>query len=500
MIEEPGARRVDLRRLGRYAGPLLALGVYGAFPESYVSAQGDLVPLTDACRATAAVGVWMAVWWMTEAIPLYATALLPLAMFPLTGAADLEAAATPYAHELIYLFMGGFVLALSMQRWGLDRRISLHTLRWAGTRPTRIVAAFMGVTATLSMWVSNTATAVMMLPIALGVIGLVERRSEGSAFAPCLLLGLAYAASIGGVGTIIGTPPNLFLVSYVKSHLGIEIGFARWMLVGLPVVALFLPLAWLVLTRVLHPPRVASVEGGAEHIRELLAGLGAMKRGEWITLCVFSVTAFAWLTRPWLTAWRWGDLQPLAGLSDPGIAILAALSLFLIPAEREPRVFTMDWETANRLPWGLLILFGGGLSLSAAIRANGLGEFLGHSIHFLHGVPAVWIVGGAVALMIFLTEITSNTATAATLIPIFASLAPGLGVEPLALIVPVTIAASCAFMLPVATPPNAVVFGSGHLGIGQMCRAGVWLNLLGILLITGLCQWLVVRLLLLTPA
>ena len=492
--------RPDIRWLGLFAGPLLGLAIALVFPASYLNAAGQEVPLSDACRATAAIAAWMAVWWMTEAIPLYATALLPLALFPLTGAASMHAAAAPYAHELIYLFMGGFILALSMQRWGLDRRISLHALRLAGTRPSTIIAAFMGVTAMLSMWVSNTATAVMMLPIALGVVGLVERDPEASGpdapvtaspFATSLLLGIAYAASIGGVGTIIGTPPNLFLASYVESNLGTEISFARWMAVGLPVVALFLPIAWLVLTRVLHPPRVASIEGGEEHIRSLLRQLGAVGRGEWITMAVFGVTATAWVTRPWLVGIEIGGAQPLAGLTDPGIAMLAAISLFLIPAGREPRVFAMDWATANRLPWGLLILFGGGLSLSAAIRANGLGEYLGHSIHFLHGVSPLWIILGAVTLMIFLTEITSNTATAATMIPILASLAPGLGIPPLQLIVPIAIAASCAFMLPVATPPNAVVFGSGQISVQQMSRAGIWLNLIGILLITGLCQLLV---------
>ena len=479
------------RSWGRLAGPGLALLGYALLADTSLDHAG---------RATAAVALWMATWWMTEAIPLYATALLPIALFPLLGIADIRSAAAPYAHELIYLFLGGFVLALSMQRWQLDRRLSLLALRWAGSRPDRIVATFMAVTAGLSMWVSNTATAVMMLPIALGVIDLVGAEPGDSAaepgdrrtsFALCLLLGIAYAASIGGVGTLIGTPPNLFLASYAASNLGIEIGFVQWMAVGLPLVALLLPATWWLLTRVLYRPGQAPVEGGAERVELQLAALGPVRPGEWATLAAFGAAAFAWITRPWLVQVEIAGLRPLAGLSDPGIAMLAALSLFVIPVSREPRRFAMDWSTASRLPWGLLILFGGGLSLAAAIRTHGVGEFLGGHLVVLSGVPDVVLVAGVVALLIFLTEITSNTATTATLLPILAGLAPGLGMDALQLIVPAAIAASCAFMLPVATPPNAVIFGSGQVPVRAMARTGLWLNLLSIAVITGLAQALV---------
>jgi sodium-dependent dicarboxylate transporter 2/3/5 len=482
---------------GLIGGPLLALMVYALLPAQFAGAD-EASSLDHAGRATAAVAVWMATWWMTEAIPLYATALLPLALFPLLGIANMHDAAAPYAHELIYLFMGGFVLALSMQRWSLDRRIALLALQRAGSSPARIVGAFMLVTAILSMWVSNTATAVMMLPIAVGVVELVGEsadRNQESPFAVCLLLGIAYSASIGGVGTLIGTPPNLFLASYVSTNLGIEIGFVRWMAIGLPLVAIMLPLTWLLLTRVLYPTRLMSLKGEREYLSRELHGLGPATPGEKVTLTVFGITALAWITRPWLSRIEILDAHPLSGLTDPGIAILAALALFVIPVERKPWVSTMDWETANRLPWGLLVLFGGGLSLAAAIRANGLGEFLGHSVGSLAGVPSLILILGVVAMMIFLTEITSNTATAAALIPILAGLAPGLGIEPLLLIVPAAIAASCAFMLPVATPPNAVVFGSGFVPLPQMARAGIWLNLIGIIVITGLCYALVLPLL-----
>jgi sodium-dependent dicarboxylate transporter 2/3/5 len=309
---------------------------------------------------------------------------------------------------------------------------------------------------------------------------------EGHSFALCLMLGIAYGASIGGIGTLIGTPPNLFLASYVQSHLGAEIGFARWMGVGLPLVACFLPVSWWLLTSVLHPIRIERVEGGAEIIGAALREMGPLSRGERITAAVFALTAFGWVFRPLLMKLAWGDAHPLAGLSDPGIAMLAALALFAIPVDRRRRIFAMDWETAVKLPWGLLVLFGGGLSLAAALQANGVGERLGHQVGGLAGLPALVLVLGVTTLMIFLTELTSNTATTATLVPILAGLAPGLGVHPYLLIVPAAIAASCAFMLPVATPPNAVVFGSGLVTLPEMARAGVWHNIVGIVLITAL--------------
>jgi sodium-dependent dicarboxylate transporter 2/3/5 len=497
---ESGRRRSA--DVGLVAGPLAAVAVYLVLPESYV-ASGESVAFGHAGRATGAIGAWMAIWWMTEAISLYATALLPLVLLPLCGVLGMHETAAPYAHELIFLFMGGFVLALSMQRWGLDRRLSLHALRLFGTRPDAVVAGFMCVTAGLSMWVSNTATCVMMLPIALGVIRAIDTRpgddgSEGrvaSPFAVCLLLGVAYAASIGGVGTLVGTPPNLFLASYAKSHLGVEISFARWMGVGLPIVLLFLPVTWLLLTRVLFALPRQRVDGAREQLDEELRLLGAMSRGEWASLVVFASTALAWMTRPWLIQIEIVGRRPLAGLTDPGIAMTAALILFVIPVGGGRRRFAMDWPTASRLPWGLLLLFGGGLSLAQAIRTNGLGEYIGHAFTFLGAVPEWFCVLAVVSVMIFLTEITSNTATAASLIPILGGIAPAMGVEPLLLVVPAAVAASCAFMLPVATPPNAVVFGSGMIRLPQMVRAGLGLNLLGIVLITGLCYALTLRVL-----
>ncbi|MAE94568.1 MAG: anion transporter [Deltaproteobacteria bacterium] len=507
--EEAGGRD-RVRRAGLVLGPCLALLVAWLLPTEGGPTEEGTALLSQGARITAALAVWMATWWMTEAIPLYATALLPLAVLPLAGARTIRETAAPYAHELIFLFMGGFVLALAMQRWGLDRRIALALLQRVGARPARVVAGFMGLTAVFSMWVSNTATAVMMLPIAISVIGLLggkrggsgepgSSETEGQAFSRALLLGIAYAASIGGVGTLIGTPPNLFLASFVSQELGVEIGFARWMAVGLPLVGVFLPITWWVLTRVVFPIRIRHVPGGDEMCRSAALALGPVQRAEWITLVVFLAAALAWLTRPWLAGIEIGGASPLAGLSDPGIAITAALALFVLPAGGG-RGAVMDWETAVKLPWGLLLLFGGGLSLAAALQAHGVGAYLGSQVQALAGVSPLLLVLAVVAGMIFLTEVTSNTATTATLVPILAGIAPSLGLEPLLLIVPATVAASCAFMLPVATPPNAVVFGSGHVRIGDMVRAGLWLNMIGIALITGLVYALVLRILVAAPA
>jgi sodium-dependent dicarboxylate transporter 2/3/5 len=475
-------------------------------PESYLDASGEIVPLSEAGRATTAVAVWMATWWLSEAIPIYATALLPLVLLPLLGAGSMKAAAAPYAHELIFLFMGGFMIALAMERWGLHRRIALVTLRLVGNQPTNVVGGFMFVTAALSMWVSNTATAIMLLPVATSVIALVARQHGAASaaeavanrdsplrnFALCLLLGIAYSASIGGLATPIGTPPNVLLLSYAKTQLGREISFARWMGVALPLVVILLPICWLLLTRVLYRIRLGPIEGGRRLFTQALHELGPLSRGERSVLVIFLLAAASWISRPLLNHLELAGMQPFAGLTDAGIAMIAAMLLFVAPGERTPRRFALDWETAIKLPWGILLLFGGGLSLAAAVQSNGVGEFLASLVAGLAGTPSLVIVLSVVTGIVFLTELTSNTATTATLIPVLAALAPGLGLEPLTLIVPAALAASCAFMLPVATPPNAIVFGSGLVRIPEMSRAGFWLNWVAIVLITGLVYAVVI--------
>ncbi len=494
-----------VRRGARLAGPLVAAIVYAALPLQY--AAGDLgdVPFSHAGRVTMAVAVWMAIWWLTEAIEIPATALIPLVVLPLAGVGTMREVAAPYAHDLIFLFMGGFVLSLSMQRWELHRRIALVTLSIVGTNPSRIVAGFMMITAGLSMWLSNTATAIMMLPIALSVIAMVSERSEGGGaddrvvesqrqLGVCLMLGIAYAASIGGVGTIIGSPPNLFLVSYAREVLGQDISFTRWMAMGVPLVVLFLPVAWYLLTHILFPLPSRSL-GSSEVLRQAHAALPPMRWAERVTATVFAAAALGWIGRAWLVEWEIGGYHPLAGLTDPGIAMIAALSLFVIPSRSGDGSAVMRWRDAQRLPWGILLLFGGGLSLAASIQTSGVGEFLGHQVAGWRGLPSWALILFVVTLVIFLTELTSNTATAATFVPILAGVAPGLGVHPFLLTVPAVVAASWAFMLPVATPPNAIVFASGYVAIGDMRRAGLWLNVIGIGLLTSLAYWVALPLL-----
>lgn len=512
MVESrPSVSRSTIRWAGLIAGPVLAALTYLILPGTFNGIQGESIVFTQAGRVTAALAVWMATWWMTEAIPVYATALLPLAVLPFAGAASVKQAAAPYGHELIFLFMGGFIIALSMQRWGLHRRFAFSVLRLFGSRPTRVVAGFMVVTAALSMWVSNTATTIMMLPIGLSVIRLLRKNrgtvesdvvSEGAAgcgaaggrdgdlscdnFAICLLLGIAYAASIGGIGTLIGTPPNLFLASYVRDNLGGEISFVRWMGVGLPLVLVFLPIVWLLLTRVIFRISEGEERGCSPPAVYTHEDLGRMNPGEKVTLVVFALTALCWSFRPLLMKAAFAGFRPFAGLTDTGIAITAALLLFVIPVNFRKHRFVMNWRTAVNLPWGLLILFGGGLSLAGAIKANGVGEFIASQVGSFAGFNPIVLVVTVITMLIFLTELTSNTATTVTLVPIFAALAQGMKMHPYFLIVPAAIAASCAFMLPVATPPNAIVFGTGHVPITKMSRAGLWLNIVGIGLITAL--------------
>ncbi len=477
-------------QLALLIGPLLALSIYLLLPVNYTDVEGVVFELSNPARITAAIAVLMAVWWMTEAIPVYATALLPLALFPLFGISGIHSTATAYGNEIIYLFLGGFIVALALERWGLHRRLALNVLAAVGPQPRAIIGAFMAVSAILSMWVTNTATTIMLLPVAVSVIKLLpgDDLQDGSADAPfsvCLLLGIAYAASIGGMGTIIGTAPNVFVVSFIKENLQREIGFVEWMMFALPLVIVFVPVAWVVLTRWVFPVSNKALPGAVELLQKERDQLQAFSRGEVLTLCVFVLTAAAWITRPILNRIEIGGLHPLQGLSDPGIAVLAALVLFVTPVSLQRREFLMDWSTAVRLPWGLLILFGGGLALAAALVETGFSHYFGNLATGLDALPVWMIVLITTAAVVFLTELTSNTATTATIVPILMAVALGLGLPPLLLILPAAFAASSAFMLPVATPPNAIVFGSNLLHVGQMSRAGVWLNIVAIGLITG---------------
>lgn len=475
--DEQGRPAPARHRVGLGLGPVLAVVLYLVLPDS-LSGDGKVV---------AAVAVLMATWWVTEAIPLPVTALLPIVLFPAFGVAAIEDVLPPYADDIIFLFMGGFVLGLAMQRWNLHKRFALRTILAVGTSPVRLVAGFMVATGFLSMWVSNTATAVMMLPVGLSVLGLVTQlgRGQGDAnFATALMLGIAYSASIGSLSTIIGTPPNTFLVGYLSEHAGIDIGFGEWMLFGLPIAIVFLLVVWLVLTKLVFPPRLKELPGGRELIRNQLDELGPMSRGEKNALGTFIAAALAWIVPPLLADPDvMGDVAIpwLDNIGNTVVAMAVVVVLFLLPARRGVR--TMDWDTAQQLPWGILLLFGGGLALSKQFSDSGLSEWLGNRVASLDVLPTVLLVGIATLIVLLLTELTSNTATAATFVPILSAVAVGVGLDPMAMVVPAALVASCAFMLPVATPPNAIVFGSGYVSIGQMIKGGVWLNVAGLVLV-----------------
>jgi sodium-dependent dicarboxylate transporter 2/3/5 len=432
--------------------------------------------LSEAGWSVAAVLVLMAIWWISQAIPLPATALLPVILFPLLGVTDLASATAPYANPLIFLFLGGFVVALTIQRWNLHRRIAIAVIGFAGIGPRRLIGGFMLATAGLSMWVSNTATTLMMVPIAISVISYIEIADEDRAgaavrdrFARGLLLAIAYAASIGGLATLIGTPPNAFLAGYVAQNHGIEIGFASWMMLGLPVSAVMLAIAWYLLTRVLFRTDGLSLDRIQSAIHLERSGMGALGKAEKLTAGLFIAVGLLWVLRPLLD-----DLVPI---SDVTIAVGGALAAFLIPVDLRERTFLMDWEHATKLPWGILLLFGAGLSLAFAIDSSGLAAWLADGLSASAGLSLLAILLLIVGFVVFLTEVSSNTATAAVFVPVAATFAASLGHDPMILAVPTALAASCAFMMPVATPPNAIVFGSGHLTVMQMCRAGVLLNL-----------------------
>lgn len=490
------AANVVVQWVGRIAGPLAALVAWFAL-------RHWAVELPETGRAVAAIGTLMAVWWMTEALPLAVTSLLPLVLLPACGALSMEKAAAPYADKNVFLFLGGFLIALAIERWHLHRRIALLTVLAVGTRPDRIVGGVMLATALCSMWISNTATAAMMLPIGLSLVGLLKeqlhRHGEQSAtgetaagggdaaidaFAVCTMLGIAYSANIGGIGTLVGTPTNVALVGFAAKN-GLEVSFAGWMVMCVPLALIYVFIAWWGMTRILFRVPREHLPGGRELIRAELRKLGPLSRGEIACLAVFVLTAASWAGRDLLTHWTWlvDRVPAVARLDDTLIALVGAIALFLIPIEPRRGIFALDWQTASKVPYGILLLFGGGFSLTAAVTASGLDRWIGAQVQYLADWPAPVVVTIAVLLVIYTTELTSNTPTILAFLPILYGVAEGIGLPPLLLLAPATIAASCAFMLPVGTPPNAIAFSSGYVTIRQMVWAGWWLNLVGVALI-----------------
>jgi sodium-dependent dicarboxylate transporter 2/3/5 len=476
MSKQSGNGYSTRQRVGLFVGPLAFLTIL-------------LIPaphrLSSEAWSVAGVAIFMAIWWVTEAIPIPATALLPIILFPPMKVGSVAQATRPFANPLIYLFMGGFIVALAMQRTNLHRRIALNVVKFVGARPASIIMGFMLAAAFLSMWVSNTATAMMMMPIALSIISLVESDKAmqtgdfDTIFSLVLLLCLAYACNLGGIGTLIGTPPNALMAAYMLDNYDVEIGFAQWMMIGIPIVAVSLPIVFLVLTKIVFPIKTKEIPGGADMIKMELKKTGPMSRAEIMVAIVFGMTAILWVTRPLLETY-------IPNISDTGIAIFAAVVMFLLPVDFKKGEYVLSWGDVQKLPWNVLILFGGGLSLAAAITNTGLAKWIGMSLSGLDWLPIIVLVISSLLVITFLTEITSNTATGAAFLPILASVAIAIGQDPLLLVIPATVGASCAFMLPVATPPNAIVYSSGLVSIPQMARAGLIFNILMVFIVTGM--------------
>ncbi|WP_017754453.1 SLC13 family permease [Calidifontibacillus oryziterrae] len=445
----------------------------------FVSPEG----MSKEATAVLASTLWIATWWITEAVPIPITALLPVILFPLTKAVD-GGITNQYGDSTIFLFLGGFVLAIALEKWNLHRRIALNIILLVGTSTQRLVLGFMVATGFLSMWISNTATAMMMMPIALSVLTHVKDSLKGeneqatTNFGKVLLLGVAYSASIGGLGTLIGTPPNTIFAGVVRELYGIDISFAKWMLFGVPISAFLLLVAWIYLTKVAFPLKIKELPGGKAIIHEQKISLGNMSYEEKAVAVVFVATALAWITRTFVLE------RFVSGINDTVIAIMAAVVLFLIPSKKGEDGMLLTWDDAKKLPWDILLLFGGGLAIAKGFKDSGLALWIGEQLTILQGIHFILIIAAVATLVLFLTEITSNTATATMMFPIMASLALAIGVHPYGLMIAAGLAASCAFMLPVATPPNAVVFGSGLLKIKDMAKAGFWLNIFCIFIIT----------------
>jgi len=473
------------RNIGLYLGPVLALILLIFF---------DLDPDNPLVTRTAAAAVLMAVWWITEAIPIAATALIPVVLFPIFGVMSGKDVAPQYFNNVIFLFIGGFIIALAMQKWSLHRRIALKIIMLIGVSRKKVVLGFMAATAFLSMWISNTATAMMMLPIALAVIDKLEDNfgaEKVRKFSIGLLIGVAYSASIGGIATLIGTPPNLAFSRIIKIYFpeAPEISFARWLIFGLPFVIIFLLIVWQFITLIFVRGETR-LRADVEIFKSEYRRLGKIKFEEKVILIAFALVAFLWIFRKnielgALTIPGWSGLFPEASFIDDGtVAIAIAMLFFLIPSRAHHRGRLMDWHTAVKLPWGIVILFGGGFALAAGFEQSGLSAWLGGQLTGFSHFPPILIIIAVCLMMTFLTELTSNTATTQMILPVLAALAVAIRINPLMLMIPATLSASCAFMLPVATPPNAIIFGSGRITINRLAKTGVLLNFIGVIIIT----------------
>ena len=446
------------------------------------------IELSEEGLAILASTLWVAIWWVTEAVPIYVTALIPIILFPLSGGLELKQTTSAYGHKFVFLFVGGFILAIAIEKWRLHKRIALNIINVVGTKKSNIILGFMLATAFLSMWISNTATAVMIMPVGLAIISQLKDNpntleNENTIFGKTLMLCIAYSASIGGMATLIGTPPNLVLAGVIKTSYDIEINFLQWMSFGLPISLLLLFICWKYLTSIAYKFNDENFKSGLEEINDQIKGLGKFSYEEKSVLIVFITTALAWITQSFIIK------KYVPEIDDTIIAIIAAVVLFILPDKSGDNKL-LNWSDAVKLPWGILLLFGGGMALAKGFDSSGLAVWIGSQMNFFSDIPLIILLLVLIAMVNFLTEITSNLATTAMLLPVLVALANTIDINAYYLLVGATVAASCAFMLPVATPPNAVVFGSKILQIDDMIKKGFWMNLISIIILTVCVYWI----------
>ena len=470
---------INKKNIGLFLGPLAFFLVKFFYNPEGLSNEG---------LSILASTLWVAIWWITEAVPIYVTALIPIILFPLSGGLELKQTTAAYGHKFVFLFVGGFILAIAIEKWKLHKRIALNIIGLVGTKKSNIILGFMIATAFLSMWISNTATAVMILPVGLAIISQLKDNpktieNENLVFGKTLMLAIAYSASIGGMATLIGTPPNLVLAGVIKTSYNIEINFLQWMSFGLPISIFLLFICWKYLTSVAYKFDNQNFDSGMNEINDQLKSLGKISYEEKSVMIIFIATALAWITQSFVIK------KYIPEIDDTIIAIIAAVTLFILPNKKGDKKL-LDWEDAVKLPWGILLLFGGGMALAKGFDSSGLAIWIGSQMSFFDTIPLLALLLFLVAMVNFLTEITSNLATTAMLLPVLVALAETIGVNPYYLLIGATVAASCAFMLPVATPPNAVVFGSKILKIDDMIKKGFWMNLISIFVLTAAVYWI----------
>ena len=470
---------INKKNIGLFLGPLVFFLVKFFYNPEELSHEG---------LSILASTLWVAIWWITEAVPIYVTALIPIILFPLSGGLELKQTTAAYGHKFVFLFVGGFILAIAIEKWKLHKRIALNIIGLVGTKKSNIILGFMIATAFLSMWISNTATAVMILPVGLAIISQLKDNpktieNENLVFGKTLMLAIAYSASIGGMATLIGTPPNLVLAGVIKTSYNVEINFLQWMSFGLPISIFLLFICWKYLTSVAYKFDNQNFDSGIDEIKDQLKSLGKISYEEKSVMIIFIATALAWITQSFIIK------KYVPEIDDTIIAIIAAVTLFIIPNKKGDKKL-LAWEDAVKLPWGILLLFGGGMALAKGFDSSGLAIWIGGQMSFFDTIPLLALLLFLVAMVNFLTEITSNLATTAMLLPVLVALAETIGVNPYYLLVGATVAASCAFMLPVATPPNAVVFGSKILKIDDMIKKGFWMNLISIFILTAAVYWI----------